>query len=75
MNSDIRTLYLELIELLNRYESIPWEIKRIMLEDIQYKAEKQADKCINEELASEAAMKEKDDAEKLQQDQLGELSE
>ena len=52
MNNDIRSLYLDLIDVVNKYENVPWEARRLALQVVQDKAEQQADACIKQELAN-----------------------
>lgn len=50
MDKDIRNLYHDLVDLVNKYETVPWEARRLALEAVQNMAEKKADEVIREEL-------------------------
>ena len=81
MNNQVRSFYLDLIDLVNKYEDIPWEVKRIVLDDVQLKAAQKADACIREEIGKDGfhvdtlILGGNEDAEVVQQNQLGELPE
>lgn len=64
MNEQIRLLEETLIATLNTFENVPIEAKRLILKEIYSMVEAKADEIISEE---------KQDAEKLSEDKLGEL--
>ena len=45
MNIDIRNFFHELIDLVNKYD-LPWEVRRIVVENVLYMVEKKADEAI-----------------------------
>lgn len=49
MDRQVRALYHDLIDLLNNYSDLPWEVRRIVIENVQYMAEKKADEAIRNE--------------------------
>lgn len=48
MNTEIRNLFHELIEVVNKY-NLPWEVRRIVVENVLYMTEKKADEAIMQE--------------------------
>ena len=81
MDKDIRALYYDLIDVVNKYNSLPWEVRRIVLDNVQMKAEKKADESIREELNGKGihvdalVLEDNEDAENLSEDKLGKLPE
>ena len=67
MDAQIRLLEDTIIETLNSYENIPIEVKRLIIKDIYFSVEQKANEIILEERSK--------NAESIQQNQLGELSE
>lgn len=71
-NNDVRTLYIDLIDKVNEYNNIPWEVRRITLEAVLSKVEKQADNSIKEEIGCDMRVDTLilggENAEELQQD-------
>lgn len=71
MNKDIRNFYIDVINLVNEYESIPWEARRCVLELITLKIEKQADASIvkeieeNKDPVDQVIVREEENAESL----------
>ena len=61
MNTKIRNFFHELIDLVNKYD-LPWEVRRIVLENVLYMTEKKADEAI---LQEDEVNKEGEDAESL----------
>ena len=49
MNRQVRALYHDLIDLVNSYSDLPWEVRRVVLENVQYMTEKKADEAIRSE--------------------------
>lgn len=49
VNRNVRALYHDLIDLLNSYSDLPWEVRRVVIENVQYMAEKKADEAIRNE--------------------------
>lgn len=49
MDRQVRALYHDLIELINSYTGLPWEVRRVVLENVQYMTEKKADEAIRNE--------------------------
>lgn len=49
MDRQVRALYHDLIDLLNSYSDLPWEVRRIVLENVGYMTEKKADEAIRNE--------------------------
>lgn len=49
MNRDVRALYHDLIDLVNSYERLPWEVRRVVIENVLFMAEKKADEAIRQE--------------------------
>ena len=45
MDSAIRNFFFELLEVVNKQE-LPWEVRRIVLENVLYMTEKKADEAI-----------------------------
>ena len=79
MNNDIRCMYIDAIDLANKYD-IPWEAKRLVFEAVLAKVEKQADNAIKEEIGCDIKVDTlipggNEDAETLHTNKLGELSE
>ena len=79
MNNDIRCMYIDAIDLANKYD-IPWEAKRLVFEAVLAKVEKQADNAIKKEIGCDIKVDTlilggNEDAEKLHTNKLGELSE
>lgn len=52
MNKDIRNMFYELIEVINKYD-LPWEVRRIVVENVLYMTEKKADEAIMQEIGEE----------------------
>ena len=46
------TLFYELIEVINKYD-LPWEVRRIVVENVLYMTEKKADEAIMQEIGEE----------------------
>ena len=46
MDGRVRALYHDLIELVNSYSDLPWEVRRVVIENVQYMTEKKADEAI-----------------------------
>lgn len=67
MNEQMRLLEDTLIEVLNSYTTVPIEAKRLIIKDIYIMTEQKANEIIIEER--------RQNAEELQPNQLGELSE
>lgn len=67
MNEQMRLLEDTLIEVLNSYNLVPIEAKRLIIKDIYFMTEQKANEIIIEER--------RQNAEELQPNQLGELSE
>lgn len=67
MNEQIRELEEKLIDMLNQYNLVPIEAKRLIIKDIYFMTEQKANEIIIEER--------RQNAEELQPNQLGELSE
>lgn len=79
MNNDIRCMYIDAIDLANKYD-IPWEAKRLVFEAVLAKVEKQADNAIKSEIGCDIRVDTliiggNEDAENVSEDKLGELSE
>lgn len=49
INRQVRALYHDLIELVNSYSELPWEVRRVVIENVQYMTEKKADEAIRNE--------------------------
>lgn len=49
MDRQVRALYHDLIDLLNSYSDLPWEVRRVVIENVQYMTEKKADEAIRNE--------------------------
>lgn len=49
MDRQVRAFYHDLIELVNSYAVLPWEVRRVVLENVQYMTEKKADEAIRNE--------------------------
>lgn len=49
MNRDVRALYHDLIDLVNSYEQLPWEVRRVVIENVLFMTEKKADEAISQE--------------------------
>jgi len=49
MDREVRALYHDLIELVNSYSDLPWEVRRVVIENVQYMTEKKADEAIRNE--------------------------
>lgn len=49
MNRQVRALYHDLIDLVNGYSDLPWEVRRVVIENVQYMIEKKADEAIRNE--------------------------
>lgn len=45
MNAEIRNMFYELLEVVNKHE-LPWEVRRVVLENVLYMTEKKADEAI-----------------------------
>ena len=45
MDSAIRNFFFELLEVVNK-QDLPWEVRRIVLENVLYMTEKKADEAI-----------------------------
>lgn len=80
-NMDLRNMYMDAIDLANKYESIPWEAKRLIFQLVQEMAEKKADESIKLEFENlnitvdDLVLGGIENAESLQSNKLGELSE
>ena len=61
----------EVVDLVNKYDDVPMEARRLVLESVMHIAEKSADKAIIAEREEE----EENNAKNIFQDQLGELPE
>lgn len=72
MNKDVRGLFEEIIDVLNRYDVL-METKRLILVVVLQMIEKKADEAINNEYS--AMNMEAENAESIFQNKLGELSE
>ena len=51
-NTQMRQMYHDIVDIINKY-TIPYEAKRIILEDMAYKCEKIADESIRTELGGQ----------------------
>lgn len=71
MNYKIRLLQDSIIDVVNKFDDVPLEAKRLVLESIMHIVEKAADKAIFVE--SDVTMEDKN-AEGIFEDKLGELS-
>lgn len=49
MDRLVRSLYHDLVELINIYDSLPWEVRRVVIENVGYMVEKKADEAIRNE--------------------------
>lgn len=49
MDRLVRSLYHDLIEVINIYDSLPWEVRRVVIENVGYMVEKKADEAIRNE--------------------------
>ncbi len=49
MDRQIRALYHDLVDLVNSYYDLPWEIRRMTLENVLFMTEKKADEAIKNE--------------------------
>lgn len=49
MNRQVRALYHDLIDLVNGYSDLPWEVRRVVIENVQLMTEKKADEAIRNE--------------------------
>lgn len=49
MDRQVRALYHDLIDLVNGYTELPWEVRRVVIENVQYMTEKKADEAIRNE--------------------------
>ena len=49
MDRLVRSLYHDLVELINIYDSLPWEVRRVVIENVGYMVEKKADEAIRSE--------------------------
>ena len=56
MDKQIRILFHELIDLVNKYD-LPWEVRRIVLENVLYMTEKKADAAIELQIKEEEECK------------------
>ena len=52
MNTKMRQLFYDLIDLVNKYD-LPWEVRRVVIENVLYMTEKKADEAIQQELKEE----------------------
>lgn len=49
INRSVRSFYHDLIDLINSYSNLPWEVRRVVIENVQYMTEKKADEAIRNE--------------------------
>lgn len=49
INTDMRALYMDAVDLANKYEHIPWEAKRLIFQVVGAMIEKKADEKIKME--------------------------
>lgn len=49
LNRQVRALYHDLIDLVNSYSDLPWEVRRVVIENVQLMTEKKADEAIRNE--------------------------
>jgi hypothetical protein len=49
INRSARSFYHDLIDLVNQYDVLPWEVRRVVIENVQLMTEKKADEAIRNE--------------------------
>lgn len=49
INRSARSFYHDLIDLVNTYDVLPWEVRRVVIENVQLMTEKKADEAIRNE--------------------------
>ena len=49
MDRQIRALYHDLVDMVNSYSDLPWEVRRMTLENVLFMTEKKADEAIRNE--------------------------
>lgn len=49
MDMSLRNMYMDAIDLANKYPEIPWEARRLIFQVVQGMIEKKADACIKAE--------------------------